>query len=183
MSVALPDQLDPWRAVKSGSSFHGSFGLSELSRLSAAVVAEGDGEPATVEYSLSFERDAEGRACARGWIRSRLRLRCQRCLGEVSVPVDVPLALVLLASERGATDIPPDMDPWIVEDDRIRPMDLIEDELLLAIPVVPRHEPGDCRAPAETQVTTNSDVSSVMSTERENPFGILADLKGTNRGG
>ncbi len=90
------------------------------------------------------------------WVRFgwTLRLRCQRCLGEVTWQVDAPIALALVraASEsdrlglvqvHGVAD---HLDPLSVGDEPISPLDLIEDELLLALPQVPRHQPGDCVA-------------------------------------
>ncbi|NEX21138.1 hypothetical protein G3480_12580 [Thiorhodococcus mannitoliphagus] len=179
MSPTLPDQLDPWRAVKSGVHLSGALPLHMLPRLSAELAVSASD---VVHYELLFERDPEGRAVVRGRLKSSLRLRCQRCLGEVLVPVDVPLGLVLLPSEHGAADLPPDLDPWVVGDDLVCPRDLVEDELLLAIPVVPRHAPGDCQAPparAEDQIRDGGDSDE----NRPNPFAALAELKGQGRSG
>jgi uncharacterized protein len=185
MSVALPDQLDPWRAVRSGVSFAGSIPLAELPRLSAAVLPDVGAEPSEVSFQLSFARDPDRGAVVTGWARAGVRLRCERCLGEMTLPVDARLALALLATEAGASELTDDLDPLILGEGTLRPRDLIEDELLLAIPVVPRHPEGECAAPlgpgdAESALEAMP-VGRDEPPARRKPFAALADLKSEGR--
>lgn len=180
MSVALPDQIDPWRAVKLGLSFQGSLPLTELPRLAAVVLADGSGGPTQIQYDLSFGRDDKGRALLSGRVRSRLPLPCQRCLREVSLQVDAEVMLIMVKTEEGASTLDSDVEPLIVGDAPLRPRDLIEDELLLAIPVVPRHAFGQCQAPAGQQDAVERD-GAASASERPNPFAVLATLKDRRR--
>jgi uncharacterized protein len=68
-----------------------------------------------------------------------------------------------------------DLDPCLVEDDLVQFSDLLEEELLLALPQVAMHEPGACHPPA-SGVTGEIPAESSRQ-ERENPFAVLSELK------
>ena len=187
MSAALPDHLDPWRAVKAGLAFDGGLSLAALPRLQAALIAEGGDGLGKVEYRLVFERDQEGRPSIGGVIRSRFSLRCQRCLGDVWLDIDLSPRLILTRTDQAAAALQDDLDCVFVDDDGIRLVDLIEDELLLAIPPYPRHEPGECLTPdvVDDELGAEPDLASEQggvaeheeATGRPNPFAVLASLR------
>lgn len=175
MSAPLPDLIDAWQAVKAGSSFAGVIPLDRLGRLARSVLgAEGPGA-----YAIAFGRDGDGRAVARGRVSMMLRMTCQRCLGEMGVSVDAPIALVLARQTSGADvfglapvhGVPDDLDTVVVGDDPICPWDLIEDELLLAIPHFPMHPERECPG-------LPSGLAAMVAVDRrENPFAALAVLR------
>lgn len=179
MSAPLPQSLDLLRAALTSATFAGRVTLAELPRLAEAVVgAEG---PAC--YSLRFEQDAEGRAVVLGRVTLMVRLVCQRCLDALSYQLDAPIAWVLVGSEvdydgLGRVEVPgiPDhLEPLpVVGDTPIYPLDLIEDELLLAIPLVPMHSVGACEAELPADLA-GAEIGNTDS--RQHPFAVLATLK------
>ena len=110
-----------------------------------------------------------------------LHLTCQRCLEAMAVHVDAPIALALVHSVVGADDlglsavegVPEDLDPLPLGQDAIRPLDLVEDELLLAIPQIALH-------PVQTCGSAGSPAPPAEEM-RENPFAVLAALRGKDR--
>ncbi|HYN76608.1 MAG TPA: YceD family protein [Lamprocystis sp. (in: g-proteobacteria)] len=154
--------------------------MSALPRLQAAV----NGAAGAVRYVLGFERDAQGQAVAMGHAAMQVRLTCQRCLGEVDVPLDVPIALALVraAAQRDRlgltqiTGLPDHLDPMPLGDEPVRPLDWVEDELLLAIPQVPMHPPGDCEA------ADAANRGEPALAHPANPFAVLAALRGGSSG-
>lgn len=184
MPEDILEPLDPWRAVRNGHAFAGEIALCHLPRLAAAVIGCDDDPRSRVVYQLRFERDRDGRALVIGQIRSALRLTCQRCLGEVEIEVDAPLRLCLIKSDQMASDLPDDLDPLAVAD-QLDVMALIEDEILLAIPTVPRHEDGLCQplepfggcvhphSPGQVSNETGQD----RSREEPHPFAVLAGIR------
>ncbi len=134
----------------------------------------------TARYSLRFERDLQNRSTVTGTVRAQLRLQCQRCLDEVEIPVDLRIALALIRKDEDALELPDDLDPLLVTDDGIRPLDIVEDELLLAIPAFPTHawacgefgwsEPG-------LRTEAASDVVDEAPDATRRPFAVLAALK------
>jgi uncharacterized protein len=111
-----------------------------------------------------------------------VKLTCQRCLGELKEELDVPIAWALLRSVGDCDDlglaevpgIPDHLEPLPLGEGDIHPLELIEDELLLAIPLVPMHRAGECQA--EIPVSLNDDEIGASSTS-QHPFAVLATLK------
>jgi uncharacterized protein len=185
MSNALPDHIDPWRAAKNGLSFGGTLPLERFPRLlEVGIVDEGE-TLACVEYQLDFGRNAQKQLILEGWARVRLRVLCQRCLSDFQLDLDAPLALRLVRVEPTADASETDYEPLVVTDDSLKPLELIEDELLLAIPPFPRHPVGECRAPGtmSSEVDIQSATSHRLDADAEqadqpsHPFAILERLK------
>ncbi|MBK1645313.1 hypothetical protein CKO25_11810 [Thiocapsa imhoffii] len=127
-------------------------------------------------YELRFARDARARATVTGCVRAVLRLRCQRCLGVVEYAVAAPIAIALIRSDEEARELPAELDPHLVIEDQMNPLELVEDELLLAIPTVPRHADGACDA-AAVAVPDPVAVRERAEEDRPRPFAALAALK------
>jgi len=167
MSSRLPNLLDPWRAVDNRSVLAGRLPLSSLTRLCALLLdAAGD-----VAFRLVFFRDEEHRAVLRCEVTATLKLRCQRCLESLDHRVDTVVSLGLVSSIDEERGLPEPYDPLLVGDGPIRPRDLIEDEMLLALPQVPMHDPGVC-ATGEHEVD-----SAPARVDSAGPFAALAGLK------
>lgn len=175
MSAPLPDQLDPWRAVQAGYSFAGEIPLERLPRVAEAVL----GAEGPARYELTFGRDPDGQATIRGQVSMTLRLLCQRCLTQMLLPVAATVALGLTRATSGADalglaaveGLPEDLDPLPLGREPISPLDLVEDELLLAIPQIPSHPAGECRA------TASPSLEPPPPAVRDNPFAALAALR------
>lgn len=171
MSTRLPEFVDPWRAADLGKQFSGRAALAKLPRLMEAVLAP-EGE---VELDLTFDRDAQKRACIQGIVRATLTLECQRCLGPMSFPVEAELHLALVESAAEAERLPEVYDPLLIEEPRIRLLDIVEDELLLSIPLIPKHEAGACSAKYVASPPQQGEPEETPN--KENPFAVLAELK------
>jgi uncharacterized protein len=191
MSSAPLELIDPWRACRRELVFNGEVLLSEMRRLTAAMDApervarqggsatEDSAIAEAASYELQFARDREGRCVVTGRVRATLRLRCQRCLGEVEVPVDARIDLALIRRDEDALDLPEHLDPWLVTDEGLAPLDVVEDELLLAVPVIARHPLGTCAPDTVegTEAAASVGGEEAESDMRRRPFEILAALK------
>lgn len=145
--------------------------------------AESKGEGAA-GYSLRFERDAHNRSTVIGRVHALLRLQCQRCLDEVEIPVDLPIALALIRKDEDALDLPDALDPLLVTDDAVRPLDIVEDELLLAIPTFPNHDWAcgeSARSDAEPRNQAATQITEGTQDASRQPFAVLAALKARDR--
>jgi len=180
MSTKLLNSLDPWRAVRNELSLVGQVALTELTRLNTVMLAGTDDVTSQVQYQLHFVRNREGHKLVTGRVQACLRLPCQRCLGVVEMAIDVPVNLGLVTTEALAEALPTDLEPVIVIDDQISPLALIEDELLLAIPPIPRHEEGGCQAPAPALMNNKNQGATIALNDVEkplHPFAVLRELK------
>lgn len=170
MFAPLPELIDPWRAVEAGAEFRGSLPLARMARLRDSLRASA-GE---ARFHLTFSRDPEGRGLLQGEIEASLVLTCQRCLEALEFPVLITLDLALVSGLDEAGLLPEDLDPLLVSAEHLRLADLIEDELLLALPQITRHEPGDC--PAGGRDWT-SEIAGQLAAEGPHPFAMLGDLR------
>ncbi len=171
-----PSKLDVEALAKAGVSLDGSWPVNELERLSASAVS---GAPAD---EVSWEALGELRAVRGGqpqvWLHlkadTRVMLECQRCLNPVPAVVHAERSFLFVHGESTAAELDADS-----EDDVLaltRALDLralVEDELLLELPLVPRHEV--CPEPLPMAEEGAPDIE-----EKPNPFAVLASLK---RGG
>ncbi|MCB2264329.1 MAG: YceD family protein [Candidatus Thiosymbion ectosymbiont of Robbea hypermnestra] len=165
MSPVLPSLLDPWRAVDKGAVFAGRLPLSGLPRLRGLLLdAAGD-----VGFRLAFSRDEAGRGVLRCEVVATLRLSCQRCLEALEHRVETDTWLALVSGVDEERRLPERYDPLPVGDEPIRPGDLVEDELLLALPQIPMHEPVVCgRYVADVNAVPRGSAGA-------SPFAVLAE--------
>jgi uncharacterized protein len=90
---------------------------------------------------------------AGGWLTAELRcsaslsLVCQRCLEPIVQELVQQSALALLETESLEALAPKDLEPLVLDRRGLRPVDLIEDELIMSLPLVPRHRAADACDP------------------------------------
>lgn len=155
--------------VTARRSFQGVLPIAAMPRL-REVLAEATGE---ARYELDFGRDEFGTAYLDLRVQAPLSLICQRSLEPFVLPVTLHSRLGLIREEREEAALPPDCEPLLVaEDGKLNPADVIEDELLLALPLVPVNP--DSVLPDEV---TSHDTDEPVAARTDNPFAILRELK------
>jgi len=155
--------------VTARRSFQGVLPVAGFTRL-GEVLASPVGE---VGYELEFGRDEFGAAYVAVRIQAPLTLICQRTLEPFVLPVTVDTRLGLITDERDEAGLPPGYEPLLVEDDgKLDPVAVIEDELLLVLPLVPINP--DSSLPDDI---VGPDVDEPTQDASENPFAILRELK------
>ncbi len=170
----VSDYLNPWRAAEQGRCLEGTVALVALPRLGDFLIDPEGG----VRFELEFFHDDKRRSCVRGKVVAALKLRCQRCLEPLVFQVDTALLLGLVQGGDEAERLPQEYDPVIVQDDRIRPVELIEDELILALPQVPMHGSHEvCAEGTMRQALADVRADEPGEEEAGNPFQVLAQLK------
>ncbi len=98
-----------------------------------------------VTGSVAMSREA-GRIVAEVVLAAQLSLRCQRCMQPMLQSIESSSRVALLESEADAAAVPPELETALAPEGRIRLADLVEEELLLALPQAPRHPEGQCPA-------------------------------------
>ncbi len=161
--------------AKEAAEAAGTWPLAALDRLCGE--AHVDAKPATdeqVEWRVIGESRARRGGEPQVWLhlecRARLGLVCQRCLQSVDTAVDAQRSFQFVADEALAAEIDADSEEDVLALSRtLSLIELIEDELLLALPLVPRHVtcPQPLKPPDNTEPFE----------ERANPFAVLGELK------
>jgi uncharacterized protein len=172
MPEALPVELDPFRHAGLGSRFAGRYPVRQMPRL-ASMLADEDGE---VEVELEFGRDERGLALVSGRVAAHLSVTCQRCLDIMPISLRTDIHLGIVHGEDEAGHLPEGLDPLVVPAGLLRPREMVEDEIILAMPLVPRHpDEAGCQPHGDWD-----EADEQAGAERaEGPFAVLKDLKRT----
>ncbi|NIR61893.1 MAG: DNA-binding protein [Gammaproteobacteria bacterium] len=172
----MPEFVDPFRLAEVGRTLQGRLALSRLRRLSDYLIAD-DGEAA---IEIAFGVDEQGVAFARGRVRAVLMLQCQRCLEPMAWEVDTAFALGFVRSDLEGQRLPPGYEPSLIEDETVKLADLVEDELILALPQIPRHGEGETCRPGSFEAGPREAPSGEegKGTGGDHPFAVLERLKG-----
>ena len=171
MNAALPEIVDPWRMVQARRSFQGSLPLAALPRLRDSLAAA-DG---VVTFDLEFGKDDLGVALLRVRADATLPLLCQRTLDVFGLPVHIDTRLGLIAREADEASLPGGYEPLLTSDGELRLADVVEDELILALPVLPV-KPGSV-----PQAASWGEPVPEQEEAKPNPFAVLKNLKASKQ--
>ena len=126
-----PDERLAYRELAiRGARVTRRLNLSELTRLAAFVA----GEAAPVEVDLQFVLDAEDAVRVRGVASVVLKLRCHRCAEVTGYSLGSEFDLSIVADEAAASRVSDSRDVLVVDGPEVSVAQVIEDELLLALP-------------------------------------------------
>jgi len=171
----LPQFIDPFRLADVGRLYDGNMSLRQMKRLEPLVEKTSTEE---LMLSLVFDKDTNGVHFLSGTIAGTIHLQCQRCLNPMDFNINVDLSVAFLASEFDGEKLGGEYEPYIVTDTPIMLSDIIEDELLLALPAIPKHKDSQCseQLPLKALNKSDTELSEVEKDTEINPFSVLKDL-------
>lgn len=163
----LPEFIDPVSLAEKRGALKGQLEISSLPRLSDVLYSN----EGMVTIDLFFNR--EGRlAIVAGTIQADLQLKCQNCLEAVAWSVNHSVNLAIVHSIDEVNRLSDDYDPLLLEQELLPLKDLVEDEILLSLPIYPKHQHSCFIDNNKTNLQEEAPAS-------DNPFSILATLKNT----
>ena len=165
--MPLPAQIDPRKLALASSELAGELPANRLCRLASAEVSIK--EPARA--IIAFNIDESGFTLMTGSVSLQAAAQCQRCLNDVDICIESEFTLTVMSKENECLWNDKLIDPLIMEKGTLNLHHLLEDELILALPIVSHHETGQCTN--NLYKLTNSSNSSV----KKGPFDILSQLK------
>jgi uncharacterized protein len=92
-----------------------------------------------MRFELAFFCDPQHRCCIKGRIQGELWLVCQRCLEPVKIDINTNVLLAVVQKYEDADQLPDAYEPMVIDDMQFRPLDFVEDEVILALPYIPVH--------------------------------------------
>ena len=142
----------------------GKIAISELERLQDYLV----GNRGDLKYAVTGALD-NGKPILHIFVQGAISLRCQRCLGELRHVLDFQADLLLTKTEDelARLDECESVDGVLARSDMDALM-LVEDEIILSLPISPRHGEGEC---------TMGALGCSDSASATPPFAALAQLK------
>ena len=166
MQTHLPETINFMRQVELNRTIEGDYPLVKMGRLSKILVSnEGD-----VAVKIEFGRSA-GFACLKAKVSAKLLVQCQRCLKPIETEVAGDFKFALVKSEEEFELLPEEFEPYLLEGEEQSIISLIEDELLLSLPMVTVHE-NAC-----SDFMTSQEKAIEAAKEAEHPFAALKALK------
>lgn len=177
----FPAQIEPFKWAEQGFTWSGTLPLSRFARIAREAVGSIDNQLINIDCKLSM--DAYHRIVwLDGHVETKVPMECQRCLDPVEVPLISDFHLALVDDESLIERLDEDADFIVLGEsesttkgDYLTPstidlLALLEDELLLLLPLSPKHDACELKhQPA---------IQDIVEEKRDNPFDVLASLKG-----
>mgnify|MGYP006281013875 FL=1 len=162
----LPARIELDRLPRGHHEWAGSLPAGATPRLAELSASLGSAEAA---FSVEI---GEGRPRVEGTCRGRVTVRCERCLEPMEVTVAGEFALVTVDRIEEADDLGPDEPVVVASRGQLDVLPMIEDELILGLPVVSRHERADCDGGQR-----HFGPPGESAPARDNPFKVLESLR------
>lgn len=169
MQSILPEQLDVIQKAKFGAEIQGIWPVSKLQRLSELLLDSN----ADLRAELNFVQQGHLRLL-NGCVAADLNVKCQRCMQPMTLTLQTEFKLGLICKESQADGLPEGYEPYLVEGDSENIPLMLEEELLLAMPLVAMHE-HDCSNYLQQQ-RSRQELEDSQPKENKNPFAGLKDL-------
>ena len=168
----FPVRVDPLKSVEQQAEFSGSIAVSKLERLQD-FLQDNSGE---AQIEIQFGHDEQGIALLRGQCQAQVRMTCQRCMNPVEVELSTDFELGIVFSDEQAKHLPKQYEPIIAEADVLELLPVIEDELILSLPMYAYHTECDDNELVQEKVEEQP-VEPVEKEALDNPFSVLEQLK------
>ncbi len=163
----LPVTVDAARMVAERRLFAGSLPIAGMTRLLPSL-ADDRGE---ARFELEFGQGELGDPELHVHVRAAVDLQCQRTLETFELPLEVDTQLGLIDNEQQEAGLPEGVEPLLLDNGTLQLAAVIEDELLLALPLVPV-KPG-----SQLPEFDSGEPAAEAADARENPFAVLGKLK------
>jgi len=161
--------IDSLEFARNKQVLHGKIAVASLPRLQDVVFSSDE----MLEYELSGRMDQHGTLSLHCEVKGALQLSCQRCLGAFAYQVGVKSDLILVKDEVALAEIDEDEREdvdVILADPHLDVLSLIEEEILLDLPMAPVHPIAECNVKDAGQ----------ESSRQGKAFEALAVLKAQN---
>lgn len=177
-ATALP-VLDAMVMAHGGLTWAGEFNDVPFARLADVALSDQPALAVTLRFAL-----VEGRPMIRGELKGELTLRCQRCWQPMQQPLHESFDLMVIESEDELERVPESLEPWVANAHRLEVHALVEEQLLLALPLIAKHEhcvelaPGPVPRVSRRQAAPAAERQAAADDSVQRPFGNLRDLLG-----
>lgn len=156
--------IDSLDFAENGKEINGEVPFAGMPRL----LDELENPEGVLQYTVRGGVDKQGVSFLDVSMTGDCRLRCQRCLGALEHPVRIATRLLLRdQAELDALDDDEEEFDSVLAETQLDVLDLLEEEILLSLPISPMHETGECHTAGGENAGKG----------KEHPFAALANLK------
>lgn len=163
----LPLKVDPIRFAENAITLEGILLIKNLPRLCSTL----DSDEGDIDLKLTFRKDEQKIPTIRINLSAFLPMKCQRCMESFKYEIIDDFVLGVVNSEEQADELPERLDPVFAKDGELFLGDMIEEEILVRLPIVPMHDSKECivKFPLVSNVTEEL--------EKTNPFKVIEILR------
>ena len=169
--VKLPLTIDPHKDAQRRMDYEGYIPSSLLSRLGESV----SNVLSDAQVTLSLYVDPQKLTVIKGTAQVEVELECQRCGNPFSQTVDCSFCFSPVKNLEQIDDLPEIYEPVeLNEFGEVNLLEMIEDEFIISLPLVPMHNSEHCEVSVAEQVFGKLPEELA---KKPNPFAVLANLK------
>lgn len=166
----LPKFVDLDRFVEKAASLHGTLAIKDMPRLVSSLASQ-EGE---VAVDANFGIDKQGIKFIKGSVKALVYVLCARCLEVFVQEILSDFSYGVVNSDAKAKKLPAHYEPVLLTDQNLNVVEMIEDELIINLPIVPKHDLKSCKV--KTPVVVLEDPEAAEET-KTSPFSVIASLK------
>lgn len=162
----IPEHIDPFRYAEQSLGLDGKVKVADLKRLDMNL-----DKNAEIAVNLQFGIDEQKITYLKGHLETKLSLQCQRCMEPLVYGIMSDFSLGVVSTLDEANSLPEQYEPALAAEGSLALRELIEDEIILNLPIIPKHEPDECK------VKLPLAESGWEPGKGKNPFHVLESLK------
>ena len=175
---SIPAYVDTRKAFQQEGKISGEVSLESLPRFLDGLA----NDIGKVQVDLSFDLNQSKQRIISGHLQAEVEVFCQRCLEPLAIALADDIRLVLVKDQAAAEELDTELDPWICEDHKLDIIPLVEEQLILCMPLVSYHQSGECIS-RKNFVAGRQDTEGAAQSEKagRNPFSVLESLKKSDK--
>ncbi len=167
----LPTKIDVRKLAVKDAEINSNFAPGIMPRLMSLLT----NDEGLITANLHFYIDTERKRRVDGKVNAKVNMVCQRCLDPVTVEVVSEFALAIIWTDEQAKQLPESLEPLIVGEEPKNLTDIVEEELILTLPIVSYHDEDNCKQVLHSFGEAN--IPAFQEELKENLFNVWETLK------
>ena len=168
----VPVYVDTRKIFLQQGEIAGFVDLKRLPRFRETLASD----KGAVHVALQFTTSDAGQQLILGRLEASVEVICQRCLEPLGIELADDIKLALLADESKSKELDSDLEPWICAEPKLELAGLVEEQLMLCMPIVNYHTTSDCSNKLGYREPTDK-LALPSANGTANPFSVLKTLK------
>lgn len=165
----IPQKVNPFRFADLAIRLQGALPLKDMPRLCESLYSH-VGE---VGVDIEFKKNEQGIPFLTGQLSCAVQLQCQRCMKPFDFKINNKIELAVVHADEEIRTLSDKYDSIVANDDILVIPEMVEDELIVSLPVVPMHDHKDCKV--TLPLIIESEQAAQM--EKENPFKVIEFMR------
>ncbi len=173
LESVIPAYVDTRKIFLQQGDIRGQLSLERLPRFINCLADE----KGSVTIDLKFRLNDARQGLISGRLQAEVNVICQRCLEPLAIQLADDIRLAVVKDEDAAKQLESELDPWICQDHKLNLAELVEEQLILCMPLVSYHDGGECINRKNYVSGESKGNEEAKSASAESPFSVLMSLK------